>query len=82
MHKYTAVCLSSFRKLDGVVAKLEPLSEQHALLGFLRNVENAKSLAGLVQELSDAIADYQVRASSPIMIFNEQQLGFGTTRSI
>ena len=61
LHKYTAVCLPSFRKLDGVIVKLEPLSEEHVLLGFLRNVDNAKSLTGFIQELSDAITDYQVR---------------------
>ena len=40
--------------------KLEPLSEQHALLKFLRNVDNAKTLTGFVQELADAVIDYQV----------------------
>ena len=48
------------RKLDGVVAKLEPLSEQHVLLKFVRNVDNAKTLGGFVQELADAITHYQV----------------------
>ena len=40
--------------------KLEPLSEEHALLRFLRNVDHAKTLAGFVQELANAITDYQV----------------------
>ena len=48
------------RKLEGVIAKLEPLSDQHALVGFLRNVDNAKTLTGFVQELADAVTDYQV----------------------
>jgi len=48
------------RKLEGVIAKLEPLSDQHALLKFLRNIDNAKTLMGFVQELADAITDYQV----------------------
>ena len=48
------------RKLDGVIVRLEPLSEQHALVGFLRNVENAKALTGFVQELANTITDYQV----------------------
>ena len=60
----------SLRKLGVVIAKLEPLSDQHALVGFLRNAENAKTLTGFVQELGDAIADYQVRATSPTVIFN------------
>jgi len=50
----------SLRILGGIIAKLEPLAEQHALIGFLRNVENAKMLIGFVQELADAITDYQV----------------------
>jgi hypothetical protein len=48
------------RKLDGVIKKLEPLSEEHTLLKFLRNVDNAKILSGFVQELADAVEYYQV----------------------
>ena len=48
------------RKLDRVIEKLEPLSEQHVLLKFLQNVDNAKTLSGFVQELADAIMYYQV----------------------
>ena len=48
------------RKLERVVAKLEPLSDQHGLVGFLRNTDNAKTLTGFVQELGYAITDYQV----------------------
>ena len=66
----------SLRKLDGVITKLKPLSKEHVLLGFLRNDNNTKSLAGFVQELSDAIMDYQVRASSPVVIFNEHPARF------
>ena len=50
----------SLRKLRVVIAKLEPLTEQHAFIKFLRNVDHAKQLAGFIQELADAIADYQV----------------------
>ena len=50
----------SLRKLKGVIAKLQPLTEQHALTGFLRNADNAKTLTGFVQELADAVTDYQV----------------------
>ena len=48
------------RKLDGVIAKLKPLAEEHTLLKFLRNVDNAKILSGFVQELADAVEYYQV----------------------
>jgi len=51
--------------------KLEPLSKQDVLLKFLRNANNAKTLVGLVQELAGAIADYQVRAATLCVIFNE-----------
>jgi hypothetical protein len=61
----------SLSKLEGVIAKLEPLSEQHALVRFLHNVDNAKDLTGFVQELADAVMDYQVRAAGPIVIFTE-----------
>ena len=40
--------------------KLEPLSDQHAIVGFLRNVDNTKRLTGFVQELANMITDYQV----------------------
>jgi hypothetical protein len=48
------------RRLDGIIVKLEPLSEEHGLLGFLRNADNAKVLSGFVQELADAVEYYQV----------------------
>ena len=72
-----SICLSlSLRKFEGAVAKLQPPSDQHALVGFLRNIDNAKTLTGFVQELANAITDYQVRAPSPIVIFNEHPARF------
>ena len=56
----TQFAYPSLRKLQGVVMKLEPLSKQHGLVRFLHNVDNTKTLAGFVQELADAIMDYQV----------------------
>ena len=50
----------SIRKLEGVIAKLEPLTEQHMVIGFLCNVDNARILTGSIKELGDAITDYQV----------------------
>jgi len=52
-----------------VTAKLEPLSEQHAFLKFLRNIENTRILNGFVQELADAITGYQVRVAGHTRIF-------------
>ena len=60
----------SFRKLEVVIARLEPLSNQHAIIGFLHNINDAKALAGSVQELADAITEYQVCATFPTMILN------------
>ena len=54
----------SIRKLQGVVAKLEPLINQPALTRFLCNADNVKILTGSVQDLANAITDYQVRAFS------------------
>ena len=50
----------SLRKLEGVITKLEPLTEQHTLVDFLCNADHAKILTGSVKELDDAITDYQV----------------------
>lgn len=66
----------SLRKLQSVVAKLEPLSEQGALLGFLRNADNAKILTGFVQDLANAVTDYQVRAACPSAICDEHPVRF------
>ena len=63
-----------------VAAKLEPLSEKNALLKFLRNVENAKTLNGFVQELANAIADYQVRAAGSTVVFNEHLARFQSNK--
>ena len=65
----------ALRRLDGVIRKLEPLAEQHALLKFLRNVDNAKMLTGLVQEIANAITDYQVWLLSHSMVLNNESLG-------
>ena len=75
-HISISVSYPSLRKLEGVVAKLEPLSDQNALVRFLRNVDNAKTLTGFVQELSNAITDYQVRAANPAVIINKHQIRF------
>ena len=64
------------RKLKEVVVKLEPLSRQQALAGFLCNIDNTKTLAGFVQELANAITDYQVWAASLTMSFNEHLARF------
>jgi len=44
-----------------VITKLEPLSEQNGLLKFLRNEDHAGLLSGLVQDIANAVTEYQVR---------------------
>ena len=53
------------RKLAGIITKLGPLSEQHGILKFLKNVDHANTLNGFVQDLSYAVTDYQVRVVRP-----------------
>lgn len=50
------------RRLAGVMAKLGPLSEQHGLLKFLKNIDHANTLSGFIQDLAYAVTDYQVCA--------------------
>ena len=57
---------SPLRKLERIIVKLEPLSDQHGLTGFLCNIDNAKTLTSFVQELEYAITDYQVRPANVI----------------
>jgi hypothetical protein len=64
------------RKLKVVIAKLEPLSEQHALVKFFRNIDNAKTLSGFIQDLADAITDYQVRAAGLTVVFTDYPARF------
>jgi hypothetical protein len=51
--------------LARIIAKLEPLSEQHGIMRFLKNVDYANTLSGFVQELGYAITDYQVLVMNP-----------------
>ena len=70
----------ALRKLKAVIAKLEPLTEQHSLIGFFCNVDNATILAGFIQELADAITDYQVWATCPVMIHDEHPPRFQSNK--
>ena len=55
------------RKLAGIIAKLKPLEEQHAILKFLKNTDYANTLNDFVQDLACAVTDYQVRNTNPIV---------------
>lgn len=65
MHEHYHFSHPSLRKLEEVIIKLEPLADQDGLVGFLCNVDNAKTLAGFAKELADAVTDYQARVASP-----------------
>ena len=49
------------RKLGSIVGELEPLAKQGKVEGFFNNVKNADKLGGLVEDIRDAVMDYQVR---------------------
>ena len=51
------------RALSGIIAKLEPLSKERGLVKFLNNVAHASTLNGFVQDLANAVTDYQVRGA-------------------
>ena len=64
MLTYCLIPSAVHRKLARIIAKLGPLSEQHKLLKFLNNVDHANTLNGFIQDLANAVADYQVCAAS------------------
>ena len=49
------------RRLNNVFQELELLAEQGNVEGFFNNVENVDQLGGLVEDIRDAVMDYQVR---------------------
>jgi len=48
------------RKLDKVLQDLIPLVEQGKVMRFLNNAEDVDKLGGLVEDIRDAMMDYQV----------------------
>jgi len=48
------------RKLEGVLHELKPLVGQGKVAGFFLNVENSEKLAGLAEDVHDAMMEYQV----------------------
>ena len=45
---HRSLTLLFYRKLTGIVIQLGPLSEQHGVLRFLKNVDHANTLNGFV----------------------------------
>ena len=62
---FLSISLAIHRKLDRIMAKLRPLSEQSGILKFLKNANHTKTLNGFVQDLDTAVTDYQVCATNP-----------------
>ena len=52
------------RKLQDVGRDLVPLKKQGKVEGFFNNSENAGKLSSLVEEIRDAMMEYQVRGST------------------
>ena len=48
------------RKLEEILCKLTPLVDQGKVAGFFLNVENLEKLGGLVEDVQEAIVEYQV----------------------
>ena len=57
---YYSTTTTARRKLVKIVGNLEPLSQEHGLLKFLKNADHVGTLNGFVQDLAYAVADYQV----------------------
>jgi hypothetical protein len=53
--------MGAVRKLNNVLRELESLAEQGKVEGFFNNVENADKLGGIVEDIREAVMDYQVR---------------------
>ena len=58
------------RKLGDIDEDLALLGEQGKAKGFFNNVENADKLGGLVEDVRDAMMDYQVRIASYNLSFS------------
>ena len=55
------------RKLGKILQELIPLADQGKVKGFFTNVKNAEVLSGLVENIRDAVMDYQVCSQSKLI---------------
>ena len=53
------------RKLEDIRQDLAPLKAQGKVEGFFKNVKNADKLSGVVEDIRDAMIEYQVRIRKP-----------------
>ena len=57
------------RKLEGIRQALDQMAAQEDIARFLNNADNAQKLNGLVEDIREAVMDYQVRSSKgPVLI--------------
>ena len=60
------------RKLGDVRQSLEPMTTQKDIAQFLNNTENAQKLNDLVDDIREAVMDYQVRIlRGPVLTASE-----------
>ena len=64
---HCSIALFAHSNLAGIIAQLEPLSRQHGIVKFFKNVDHANTLNGFVQDLTNAVTDYQVRNPDSIV---------------
>ena len=57
----------AIRKLGNILQELIPLADQGKVKGFFTNVKNAEVLSGLVENIHDAVMDYQVCIQSMLI---------------
>ena len=51
------------RKLEGIRQALDRMAAQKDIARFLNNTDNAQKLNNLVEDIREAVLDYQVRTS-------------------
>ena len=64
--------MSIASKLDDVLKDLNLLQKQGNIAKFLKNTENVDKLSGMVEDIRDAMMEYQVclRSTSPLTLPN------------
>ena len=55
------------RKLQAAHQDLDLVVKQGNVEGFFRNLENADKLSGLVEDIRDAMVEYQVRLDDALL---------------
>ncbi|KAF9645378.1 WD40 repeat-like protein [Thelephora ganbajun] len=63
------------QKLEKVLRELGPLAEQGRLVGFFNNVKNADKLGSLVEDIREAVMDYQTSLQRDIYDKSCQLIG-------